>query len=136
MLTPKFNDEKIIIFIGNGEILCENQTKTLQSLKNFQNALENAKWQNISVYILNLRYNGNPENYHSFSNFANEIPIQHAEIFTILRTILHNDFHTPNLNFYEEIVKEKKLSVEIPVDGAKNIKFFLISYQLICMEFR
>lgn len=127
MLTPKFNDEKIIIFIGNGEILCENQTKTLQSLKNFQNALENAKWQNISVYILNLRYNGNPENYHSFSNFANEIPIQHAEIFTILRTILHNDFHTPNLNFYEEIVKEKKLSVEIPVDGAKNIKFFLIS---------
>ena len=127
MLTPKFHEEKNIIFIGNGEIFCENQTKTLQSLKNFQNAVEHAKWQNISVYILNLRYNGNPENYHSFSNFAKEIPIPHTELFTTLRTILHNDFHTPNLNFYEEIVQEKNLSATIPVNNAKNIKFFLIS---------
>mgnify|MGYP002621755889 CR=1 FL=1 len=127
MLTPKFHEEKNIIFIGNGEIFCENQTKTLQSLKNFQNAVEHAKWQNISVYILNLRYNGSPENYHSFSNFAKEIPIPHTELFTTLRTILHNDFHTPNLNFYEEIVQEKNLSATIPVNNAKNIKFFLIS---------
>ena len=127
MLTPKFHEEKNIIFIGNGEIFCGNQTKTLQSLKNFQNAVEHAKWQNISVYILNLRYNGNPENYHSFSNFAKEIPIPHTELFTTLRTILHNDFHTPNLNFYEEIVQEKNLSATIPVNNAKNIKFFLIS---------
>ena len=127
MLTPKFHEDKNIIFIGNGEIFCENQTKTLQSLKNFQNALEHAKWQNISVYILNLRYNGNPENYHSFSDLANEIPIPHTELFTTLRTILHNDFHTPNLNFYEKIVQEKNLSATIPIDNAKNIKFFLIS---------
>lgn len=127
MLTQKFHEEKIIIFIGNGEIFCGNQTKTLQSLKNFQNAVEHAKWQNISVYILNLRYNGSPENYHSFSNFAKEIPIPHTELFTTLRTILHNDFHTPNLNFYEEIVQEKNLSVTIPIDNAKNTKLFLIS---------
>lgn len=127
ILTQKFHEEKNIIFIGNGEVSCKNQTQTLQSLKNFQNAVEHAKWQNISVYILNLRYNGNPQNYHSFANFANEIPIPHTELFTTLRTILHNDFNAPNLNFYEEIVKEKNLSAKIPVTSAKNIKLFLIS---------
>jgi hypothetical protein len=127
ILTPKFNEERNIIFIGNGEIICENPTKTLKSLKNFQNAVEHAKWQNISVHILNLRYNGNPENYHSFANFADEIPIPHTELFTTLRTILHNDFNAPNLNFYTEIVQEKNLSAKIPVISAKNIKLFLIS---------
>lgn len=127
MLTQKFDEEKSIIFIGNGEFFCGDSTRTLHSIKNFQNALEQAKWQNISVYILNLRYNGDPKNFQSFANFAKEIPIPHTELFTTLRTIMHNDFNTPHLNLFEKIYNEKNLSVEIPVDSAKNIKFFLIS---------
>lgn len=127
MLTQKFDEEKSIIFIGNGEILCENSARTLQSEDNFINALNQAKWQNISVYILNLRYNGDPKNFRSFSNYAKEIPIPHTELFTTLRTILHNDFNTPHLNLFEKIHNEKTLSVEIPVIATDDLKLFLIS---------
>lgn len=129
MLTPKFNTERNIIFIGNGEISLADDLQTLQSVKNFQAGLEQASWANISVFIINLRYSGNPANYHSFSDFAKkEIPIPHTELMTTLRTIFHNDFKSPFKNLFESIPSEKNLSVKIPdLSSSERIKLFLIS---------
>lgn len=127
MLTPKYNTERNIIFIGNGEISLDDSVQTLQSVKNFQAGLEQARWENISVYILNLRHEGDPENQHSYYSRAKEIPIPHTELMTALRTIIHNDFHAPYINLFEERTSEKNLSAKIPVTSAKNIKLSLIS---------
>lgn len=127
ILTPKFNTERNIIFIGNGEIFLTDATQTLQSAKNFQAALEQASWSNISVYILNLRYSGNPANYHSYSAYAKEIPIPHAELMTTLRTIFHNDFNVPHINLFSDFISGENLSIEIPTTSAENLKLFLIS---------
>ena len=74
MLTSKFNSEKSIVVISNGEILLDDSSETLQSLKNFQSGIQQAKWWNIPIYIINLRYYGEPQNFHSFAVDTKEIP--------------------------------------------------------------
>ena len=118
MLTPKFNTERIIIFIGNDENFANAADK------NFQAALDQAKWNNISVYVINLRYNGEHNNYKSYTK---EFPIPHNYLMTTLRTIFHNDFKTPYLNLFEDRLSSNKLQVILPVPSAQNIKLQLIS---------
>lgn len=127
MLMPKFDIEKNIIFITDGEIFLRDSAQTLRSVEKFQDGLKQAKWANMSVYIFNLRYQGNPLNYYSYADLAREIPIPHTELMTALRTVFHNDFHTPHLNLFSQGVSKEKISAKIPLTSFERAKLFLVT---------
>ena len=127
MLMPKFDIEKNIILITNGEISLRDSAQTLRSVEKFQDGLTQAKWANMSVYIFNLRYQGDPLNYHSYTELAREIPIPHNELMTAIRTVFHNDFHTPHLNLLSQGVSKEKISAKIPLTSFEKAKLFLVA---------
>ena len=126
LLTSKFHSEQSIVVISNGEIFLGDSAANLDSLKNFQAGLQQAKWWNIPVYILNLRYHGDPQNYHSFAADAKEIPCAYSELMTTLRTVIHDDFNsaqfvtTPKPN-------QGKFTCKVPFVAAKRLEFLLLS---------
>jgi len=127
MLMPKFDDEKNIIFITDGEISLTNPAETLRSVEKFHDGLKQAEWANMSVYIFNLRYQGNPLNYHSYADLAKEIPIPHTELMTAIRTVFHDNFHVPHLKLFSQPATSEKFSAEIPLTSFDKAKLFLIA---------
>ncbi len=121
MLTPKFNTEREIIFITNGSI------QNAQSTKNFQAGLEQAKWLGISVYIIELRHNVNPQNYKTYEGYAKVLPINYNELMTTIRTILQGDFHTPHIELPTNKLTQGTLNFTVPVESARNFKICLLS---------
>lgn len=126
LLTSKFHSEKSIVVISNGEIFLGDSAANLDSLKNFQAGLQQAKWWNIPVYILNLRYYGEPQNYHSFADDAKEIPCAYSELMTTLRTVIHDDFHAAQFVTTPE-TNQGKFTCKIPFVAAKRLEFLLLS---------
>ena len=118
MLLPKFNTERIIIFIGDDENFSD------AAAKNFQAALDQAKWNNIAVYIINLRYDGEHNNYQSY---AKTFPTPHEYFMTTLRKIFYNDFQSPYLNLFAERLTAQNLKISLPIISEKNIELKLIS---------
>lgn len=126
MLTSKFNSEKSIVVISNGEIFRGDPAASLDSLKKFQAGLQQAKWWNIPVYIINLRYSGDPQNYHSFADAAKEIPCSHSELMTTLRTVAHDDFHAAQFVLTPEAT-HGQFTCKIPFVAANRMEFLLLS---------
>lgn len=118
MLIPKFNTERIIIFIGDDENFSD------AAAKNFQAALDQAKWNNIAVYIINLRYDGEHNNYQSYTK---TFPTPHEYFMTTLRKIFYNDFHAPYLNLFEDRLTSQNLKISLPIISEQNIELQLIS---------
>ena len=123
MLSPKFYEEKNIIFITDGEISLEDNEKTSRSLEKFQDGLQQANWAKMKVFILNLRADA-PKNFKSYAELATEIPIPHTELLTALRNVIYDDFHNPHLTLP---VENKKFTAEVPLTSFDKIKFFLLS---------
>ena len=126
MLTSKFHSEKSIVVISNGEIFLGDSSANLDSLKKFQAGLQQAKWWNIPVYIINLRYYGDPQNYHSFAADAKEIPCAYSELLTTLRTVAHDDFHAAQFVLTPE-ANQGQFTCKIPFVAAKRLEFLLLS---------
>ena len=127
MLAPKFDTERNIIVISNGEILLNDTAETLKSVENFRAGLQQARWLNIPVRIINLRYGGNAQNYYSFAEFAEEISTSQTEFMTTIRTITHNDFGTPHVNLPIINRAAGALSVKVPTVHVKQLKILLLS---------
>ena len=123
MLSPKFDAEKNIIFITDGEISLEDNEKTSRSLEKFQDGLQQANWAKMNVFILNLRADA-PKNFKSYAELATEIPIPHTELLTALRNVIYDDFHNPHLTLP---VENKNFSTEVPLTSFDKIKFLLLS---------
>ena len=119
MLSPKFDEEKNIIFITDGEISLEDNEKTSRSLEKFQDGLQQANWAKMKVFILNLRADA-PKNFKSYAELATEIPIPHTELLTALRNVIYDDFHNPHLTLP---VKNKNFSTEVPLTSFDKICF-------------
>ncbi|MBR1645459.1 MAG: VWA domain-containing protein [Selenomonadaceae bacterium] len=133
LLTSKFHSEKSIVVISNGEIFLGNSAANLDSLKNFQAGLQQAKWWNIPVYIINLRYYGEPQNYHSFAADAKEIPCAHSELMTTLRTVVHDDFHAAQFVLTPKPTNGQ-FTCKIPFVAAKRLEFLLLSSNVGTVE--
>ena len=127
MLASKFDTERNIIVISNGEILLNDTAETLKSVENFKSGLQQARWLNIPVRIINLRYGGDARSYHSFAEYAEEISTSQTEFMTTIRTITHNDFGTPHINLPITNRAAGALSVKIPTVHAKQLKILLLS---------
>ena len=123
MLSPKFDEEKNIIFITDGEISLEDNEKTSRSLEKFHDGLQQANWAKMKVFILNLRTDA-PKNFKSYAELATEIPIPHTELLTALRNVIYDDFHNPHLTLP---VENKNFTAEVPLTSFDKIKFFLLS---------
>ena len=120
MLSPKFNTERDIIFITDGEI------NNLQSSTNFKAGLDQAKWLGISVYLIDLRHNVNPKHYREYDN-VKFLPINYNELLTTMRTILQGDFHTPHISLPTNNLTSGDLKFEVPITSAKRLKISLFS---------
>ena len=101
ILSKKFDTDRAIIFFTDGENLLDETSQTATFVENIKAGLRQAKWLGIPVYILSLRADINPQNYHSY-DWAKEIPLNYLDLMTAVRTIMHNDFQTPHLNILEE----------------------------------
>ena len=126
MLSNKFHTERYIILFTDGENLLDSSEQNLRSVENFRAGLEQAKWLGIPVYILSLRYDENPPNYHSYGNYAREIPTHYRDLMTAVRTIVHNDFHAPHIELPIKNLTSGDLQCEVPV-LADRLKIFLLS---------
>lgn len=126
MLSNKFHTERYIIIFTDGENLLDKSEQNLRSVENFRAGLEQAKWLGIPVYILSVRYDENPPNYHSYGNYAREIPTHYRDLMTTMRTIVHDDFHTPHIELPIENLTSGNLQCEVPV-RADRLKIFLLS---------
>lgn len=127
MLMPKFDSEKNIIIITNGEIALGDSSQTLRSVERFHDGLRQAKWANMSVYIFNLRNTDSPLNYHSYADLAKEIPIPHTEFMTAMRTVFHNDLKVPHLKLFSQKVDVGNFSAAIPLQSFDKVKLFLVA---------
>ena len=126
MLSNKFHTERYIIFFTDGENLLDKSERNLRSVENFRAGLEQAKWLGIPVYILSLRYDENPSNYRSYGKYAREIPTHYRDLMTTVRTIVHNDFHTPHIELPIKNSTSGELQCEVPV-RADGLKILLLS---------
>ena len=120
MLTPKFNTQRDIIFITNGDIT------NAQSMQNFQAGLKQAQWLNIPVYLIDLRHNAEPINYREYDAIK-FLPINYNELLTTLRTILQGDFKTPHISLPTNNVISGPLNFTVPVTAADHLKISLFS---------
>ena len=126
MLSDKFHTERHIILFTDGENLLDRSEQNLRSVENFRAGLEQAKWLGIPVYILSLRYDENPPNYHSYGNYAREIPTHYRDLMTAVRTIVHDDFNSPHIELPIKNQTTGNLQCEVPV-RADRLKIFLLS---------
>lgn len=126
MLSNKFHTERYIIIFTDGENLLDKSEQNLRSVENFRAGLEQAKWLGIPVYILSLRYDENPPNYHSYGNYAREIPTHYRDLMTTIRTIVHDDFRVPYIELPLKNLTSGDLQCEVPV-RADRLKIFLLS---------
>ena len=120
MLTPKFNMQRDIIFITNGEF------QSPQSAKNFQAGLEQAKWLGFNVYLLDMRYNVDPQGYRQYDGYAKFLPINYLEFMTTLRTILQGDFRTAHIELPTNNLTTGTLNFNVPIQ-ARRLKICLLS---------
>ena len=127
LLASKFDTERNIIVISNGEILLDDSAETLKSAENFRAGLQQARWLNIPVRIINLRYGGDSRNFYSFAEFAEEISSSQSEFMTTIRTIMHNDFETPHIHLPITKRAAGTVSVKVPDLHAKQLKLLLLS---------
>ncbi len=126
MLSNKFHTERYIILFTDGENLLDSSEQNLRSVENFRAGLEQAKWLGIPVYILSLRYDENPPNYHSYGTYAREIPTHYRDLMTTVRTIVHNDFHAPHIELPIKNLTAGDVQCEVPV-LADRLKILLLS---------
>ena len=124
MLTPKFDEEKVIIFITDGEISLPDAAQTSRSIERFQQGLQQADWSKMKVFILNLRNSDAPKNYQSYANLATEIQVPHTELMTAMRNVIYDDFHSPHITLP---VQNGNFSAEIPLTNFDKIKLFVLS---------
>jgi len=124
MLADKFDTERNIIFITDGEIKLADDAQTSRSIEKFQQGLQQAGWSKMNVYIVNLRNSGTPQNYRSYSNLATEIQVPHTELLTALRNIVYDDFHAPHLTLP---VQNGRFSTDIPLTHFDKIKLLVLS---------
>lgn len=126
ILSKKFETDRAIIFFTDGENLLDENSQNATFVENIKAGLRQAKWLGIPVYILSLRADINPQNYHSY-DWAKEIPLNYLDLMTAVRTIMHNDFQTPHLNILEENTAEKILTFEVPITAPDRLKILLLS---------
>jgi len=126
ILSKKFETDRAIIFFTDGENLLDENSQNATFVENIKAGLRQAKWLGIPVYILSLRADINPQNYHSY-DWAKEIPLNYLDLMTAVRTIMHNDFQTPHLNILEENTAEKNLTFEVPITAPDRLKILLLS---------
>ena len=120
MLSPKFNTQRDIIFITNGDF------NNAQSAENFKAGLKQASWLGIPVYLIDLRYNVNPQNYREYEG-VKFLPINYNELLTTIRTILQGDWHLPHISLPTNNLTSGTLKFELPVTSAKHLKISLFS---------
>lgn len=120
MLTPKFNTERHIIFITDGEIT------DAQSMQNFKAGLKQAQWLGISVYLVDLRHNVDPKNYREY-DAVKILPINYNELLTTIRTILQGDFKTSHISLPTNNLTNGTLNFEVPITSFERIKLTLFS---------
>ena len=124
MLSPKFDEEKNIIFITDGEISLPDAAQTSRSIERFQQGLQQAEWSKMQVFILNLRNNDAPKNYQSYANLAKEIQVPHTELMTAMRNVIYDDFRAPHITLP---VQNGNFSAEIPLTHFDKLKMFVFS---------
>ncbi len=120
MLTPKFDTERYIIFITDGEIT------DAQSAENFKSGLKQAQWLKIPVYLVNLRHNVDPKNYREYDS-VKYLPINYNELLTTMRTILQGNFHTPHISLPTANFPNGTFNFEVPITSAEHVKISLFS---------
>lgn len=120
ILSPKFNTQRDIIFITNGEI------SDAQSSANFKAGLTQAKWLGISVYLIDLRYNADPKNYNEYDT-VKFLPINYNELLTTIRTILQGDFKTPHIAMPTYNIMHDSLKFSVPITSPESLKISLFS---------
>ena len=121
MLTPKFHDKRSIVFITNGDL------GNAQSAINFQEGLRQANSLGIEVYLINLRYDVNPQTYRTYKEYVKELPINYNELMTTVRTILQGDWHTPHIELPIQNVTAGTIRFEVPVTSPSKLKIALLS---------
>ena len=120
MLTPKFNTERHIIFITDGEIT------DAQSMQNFKAGLKQAQWLGISIYLVDLRHNVDPKNYREY-DAVKILPINYNELLTTIRTILQGDFKASHISLPTGNFTNGTLNFEVPITSIKRVKISLFS---------
>ena len=120
MLSPKFNTQRDIIFITDGEI------SDSQSAENFKAGLKQAQWLGISVYLIDLRHNVDPKNYREY-DAVKILPINYNELLTTMRTVLQGDFQTPHISLPTNNLTGGFLRFELPITSAEHLKITLFS---------
>lgn len=125
-LSQRFDDSKTIIFITDGENLLDTTSQNEMFVENVKAALKQAQWLNIPVYILSLRSDVNPQNYHSYE-WAKEIPMNYLNLMTTIRTIIHNDLHTPHIPILVTNVSNENLTFEVPIAAPEKLKILAVS---------
>ena len=120
MLTPKFETERYIIFITDGEIT------DAQSAENFKSGLKQAQWLKIPIYLVNLRHNVDPKNYREYDS-VKYLPINYNELLTTIRTILQGDFKSPHIALPIDDSTSDTLNFAVPITSAEHVKISLFS---------
>lgn len=120
MLTPKFNTQRAIIFITDGEI------SDAQSETNFKAGLKQAQWLGIPIYLIDLRHNVDPKNYREYDS-VKVLPINYNELLTTIRTIVQGDFKAPHIALPTYNVMSGELKFIVPVNDADHLKISLFS---------
>ena len=121
MLTPKFNSQRSIVFITNGEL------GSSQSAINFQEGLRQANSLGIEVYLINLRHDINPQTYRTYKDYVKELPINYNELMTTVRTILQGDWHTPHIEVPVPKLTSGTFRFEVPVTSPSKLKIMMLS---------
>ena len=127
MFKLDYGIERNIIVISNGEIALSDPAATLKSWEDFNACLQQAKWLDIAVYVVKLRYFGAPQNYHSFAHDAKEIPGDYLDLMTTLRTLMFDTFHAPHLELSPKNLTQGKFFCEVPIFPTDRLKFSLLS---------
>ena len=127
MFKLDYGIERNIIVISNGEIALSDPAATLKSWEDFNACLQQAKWLDIAVYVVKLRYFGAPQNYHSFAHDAKEIPGDYLDLMTTLRTLMFDTFRAPHLELSPKNLTQGKFFCEVPIFPTDRLKFSLLS---------
>lgn len=126
ILSKKFDTDRAIIFVTDGENLLDRESQNEIFVENVKAGLKQAQWLGIPVYILSLRADVNPQNYHSYE-WAKEIPINYLDLMTTIRTIIHNDLHAPHVTILGTNVSQNNLSFEVPIATPEKLKILLMT---------
>ena len=126
ILSQKFNTDRTIIFFTDGENLLDEKSQNIMFVENVKAGLRQAQWLGIPVYILSLRADVNPQNYHSYE-WAKEIPLNYLDLMSAIRTIFHNDFKTPHLEIFTKNISNNNLEFEVPISNPEKLKIILLS---------